>query len=126
MYKRVRKYPISIIIFLIICYLSFFRPPSVGVPNIPHLDKVIHFLMYFGFSSILWVEFLRVPKRTHPKKGWVIAFYLPILISGLIELLQEYCTTYRGGEWLDFLANSMGALVASLLFFIVFRKSKLF
>ena len=32
-----------------------------------------------------------------------------VLFSGMVELLQEYCTTYRGGDWLDFAANTTGA-----------------
>lgn len=39
----------------------------------------------------------------------------PVLFSGAVELLQQYCTTYRGGDWLDFAANSTGAVLASLV-----------
>jgi len=38
-----------------------------------------------------------------------------------VELLQEYCTTYRGGDWLDFAANSVGAILASLVAYYVVR-----
>ena len=37
----------------------------------------------------------------------------PILMSGLLELLQEYCTTTRAGEWADLIANSLGTLLAA-------------
>ena len=47
--------------------------------------------------------------------AWVGAFVCPVLFSGCVELLQEYCTTYRGGDWLDFTANSLGAIFASLI-----------
>jgi hypothetical protein len=33
-------------------------------------------------------------------------------MSGLLELLQRYCTTNRSGEWLDFAANSTGVTLA--------------
>lgn len=32
-----------------------------------------------------------------------------------MELMQAYCTTYRSGEWLDFLADSLGALIGFLI-----------
>ena len=49
------------------------------------------------------------------------AFLCPILFSGCVELLQEYCTTYRGGDWLDFAANTTGAILASLVVYYVVR-----
>jgi len=38
-----------------------------------------------------------------------------------VELLQEYCTTYRGGDWLDFAANTTGAVLASLAACLVLK-----
>lgn len=42
--------------------------------------------------------------------------FLAVFLSGLIEILQEYLTEHRSGEWMDFLANSLGSLTALLLF----------
>ena len=42
-------------------------------------------------------------------------------MSGVIELLQEYCTTYRGGDWFDFLANISGVTLATLFSYFVLR-----
>jgi VanZ family protein len=39
----------------------------------------------------------------------------------MVELLQEYCTTYRGGDWLDFAANTMGAVLASMVGYFILR-----
>ena len=50
------------------------------------------------------------------EKLFFYAFLLPILMSGLLELLQEYCTGgHRNGDWLDFAANSLGVLLGNLL-----------
>jgi VanZ family protein len=38
-----------------------------------------------------------------------------ILLGGLIELLQAYCTTTRSGEWLDFFADSIGVLLGNAI-----------
>ena len=46
---------------------------------------------------------------------------LPGIVSGAVELLQEYCTTYRGGDWLDFAANTTGAVLASLVAYFVLK-----
>ncbi len=88
--------------------------------------------MYFGLSGMLWFEFLRNHKNNDAPiwHAWVGAFICPVLFSGLVELFQEYATSYRGGDWLDFAANTSGALVASLIAYYYvkprFSKIKLF
>ena len=68
-------------------------------------------------------SFLRAHRRDHAPMwhAWVGAFLCPVLFSGCVELLQEYCTTYRGGDWLDFAANTTGAILASLVAYYVVR-----
>ena len=62
------------------------------------------------------------PKRRFSIVACMVgAFVCPVLFSGMVELLQEYCTTYRGGDWLDFAANTTGALIASLIGYFVLR-----
>lgn len=109
-----KKYPFSLLVIAGVVYLSFFKPPTVETIRFPGLDKVVHFCMYAGMSGILWLEFFRNHRRKmEPGHAWIGAVACPILFSGLVELLQAYCTTYRGGDWLDFLANSCGVLVAT-------------
>ena len=42
-------------------------------------------------------------------------------MSGCIELMQTYLTTNRSGDWLDFLANSTGVLLAVVFGYYVIR-----
>lgn len=117
-----KKYPFSLLIILLVIYLSFFKPPSVPVTRFPGWDKVVHICMYAGMSGMLWLEFFR--NHRHNKvswHAWIGAVVCPILFSGLIEILQEYCTTYRGGDWLDFAANSFGVCLATLFAWFVLR-----
>lgn len=87
--------------------------------SIPGIDKVVHVCMYLGMSGMLWLEFVRAHRkdagRVRMWHAWVGAALCPVLFSGVVELLQEYCTTYRGGDWLDFAANTTGVLLASLV-----------
>lgn len=123
MFRYIKRYPVSLSIILVVIYLSFFKPPSTELSKIPSFDKVVHLCMYFGMSGMLWLEFLRTHREDAAPMwhGWVGAFLCPILFSGCVELLQAYCTTYRGGDWLDFTANSTGAVLASLVAYYVVR-----
>lgn len=120
----IKKYPLSLLVVTVVVYLSFFRPPSdTGLGDIPHLDKVVHFCMYFGMVGILWFEFLRNHFMQHAPMwhAWVGGMLFPILFGGVVELLQEYCTNHRGGDWLDFAANTTGAVVGSLVAYYILR-----
>lgn len=117
MWNHLKKYPFSFLTVSAVIYLSFFKPTASSLPEIPNLDKLVHFCMYWGVSGVYWIEILRASrkKRISLPQTWLKAFLGPVLMSGCIELLQEFLTSYRGGDWNDFLANITGALVASTL-----------
>ena len=120
----IKKYPFSLAIILIVIYLSFFKPPRMDdIPLFPGVDKVVHFCMYGGMSGMLWLEFLRNHRKyeTVLWHAWIGAVLCPIVMSGIIEILQEYCTTYRGGDWFDFLANTCGVIAATAFAWFVLR-----
>lgn len=112
------------LIIATVIYLSFFHPPRLDkIPLFPHFDKVAHFCMYAGMSGILWLEFLLTHrKETLPlKHGFVGGTICPILFSGMIEVLQGCMTKYRSGDWLDFVANTVGVLLATFFAWYVLR-----
>lgn len=123
MLSYIKKYPVSLLIILTVIYLSFFKPPETDLNEIANFDKLVHIGMYAGMSGMLWLEFLRAHRRDNTPiwHAWVGAFACPILFSGVVELLQQYCTTYRGGDWMDFVANSTGAVLASVVAFYIIK-----
>ena len=79
-------------------------PPMRWLTRIPYYDKLIHFGFYLGQVVLLslWI------RPAHQNRIWVA---IPcIIFSGIVELLQsEYFS--RSGDWVDFAANSLGALL---------------
>ena len=65
--------------------------PSDSIPdpklNIPHLDKVVHFGMFFIMSIFLCSE-LRYQTRLSLQKIYLIAIGFSFIYGGLIEVLQ--------------------------------------
>ena len=111
----VTKYPFSIICILVIWYLSFFTPPQTELDNVPFIDKWTHLVMYGGTCSVMWIEYWRSHPVVNKWKLAVWAWAAPIVMSGCIELLQEYCTNgRRDGDWADLLANSIGVSLAAV------------
>lgn len=119
--QNLRHYPFSILTILVIWYLSFFTPPQTRLEEITNFDKLVHLCMYGGLSSVLWIEYL-----IHHSiiKKWdliILCILFPILMSGVIEILQAYCTDNRSGDWMDFAANSVGVLLATLAGHFIYR-----
>lgn len=113
MISILKTYPLTLLTVAAICYLSFFTPPQTELDNISNIDKLVHTCMYGGLSIIIWWEYLIKHDTICWKRFIPISIVFPIMMSGIIELLQAYCTTNRSGEWLDFAANSFGVVLAT-------------
>lgn len=122
--KWIRRHPISVILILVIWYLSLFTPPKTELANVRFIDKWAHLLMYGSLAFVLWMEDWRVRKAS-PSMPRALALYIgPVAMSGLIELAQAYCTTDRIGDWLDLAANAIGALAGIVLSGMLTRKMR--
>ncbi len=117
-----KKYPLSILIIGVILFLSFFNPPETPISKVTNIDKLLHFLMYFGFCSVLWLEYFRSHKQTNARRLIPWAIIAPILFSGLIEIGQQVLTPTRAADWWDFLFNTIGCLSAAVFSQLVTRR----
>ena len=118
LYHLVRKYPLTVILLIAIWYLSFFTPPHTSLDNVSFIDKWVHIAMYGGTCAVMWFEYLRKhnEKTIEKTKLAVLAWAAPIVMSGIIEILQEYCTGgRRSGDWLDLAANAIGVTLAAVI-----------
>ena len=78
---------------------------SSYMPSVSLNDKVIHALLYAVLAASWWLAIKR--------PVWIIVGVT--LYGALLELLQHYCTLTRSGEWLDLLADFVGATIAIIL-----------
>ena len=110
----VRKYPFSVFCIVLIWVLSltlFF--PETPLDDVQFIDKWTHLVMYGGTCSVIWFEYLRHHHTINWRKVLFLAVVGMILLGGLMELLQAYCTTTRSGEWLDFWSDTVGVLLGN-------------
>lgn len=111
----IKRYPLSVVCIVLIWVLSlmpFF--PETPFDDVRFIDKWTHLVMYGGTCSVLWTEYLRSHTQYNKVKLFLWAWLAPILMSGVLELLQEYATNTRSGEWLDFAANSLGVTLGAV------------
>jgi VanZ family protein len=115
----IKKNLFSIIVALVILYLSLASSDTfkeIPLINIPNIDKIIHFLMYFGFMSVITFENRRFLKNS--KQIFLIAL-IPLFYGILMELLQLTLTVSRSGSFYDAVFNSFGILISILLWLVI-------
>lgn len=124
--RVLRTYPLSILSAIALVYLSFMKTDGSLLPVGMNVDKVIHFFMYLGASAVFWVEWIRAHTRykSFTLKGVLYCVVFPVLVSGLIELGQEYLVEYRTGDWLDFVANACGVVLSAIIAYSYCRGRK--
>lgn len=110
------KYPLSCLCVAAIWVLCFCTPPHTPLDQVAFMDKWTHLVMYGGTCSVMWIEYLRCHRRPSLKRLFVFDWLAPVLMSGVIELLQAYCTGgRRSGDWYDFAANTTGAVIGVIV-----------
>ena len=78
--------------------------------------------MYGGLCVVIWIEHLKTHNSIARKGTWLTFLLLPILIGGLIEIVQATCTNgVRSGEWLDFLADVIGTVIGQTIGILLAR-----
>ena len=110
------KYPLSCLCVAAIWVLCFCTPPHTPLDQVAFMDKWTPLVMYGGTCSVMWIEYLRCHRRPSLKRLFVFDWLAPVLMSGVIELLQAYCTGgRRSGDWYDFAANTTGAVIGAIV-----------
>ena len=81
---------------------------SSYMPSVSLNDKLMHAILYACLAASWWLAIKR--------PVWIIVGVT--LYGALLELCQHYCTLTRSGEWLDLLADFVGALIGTMIVFI--------
>ena len=118
---HLKRYPLSLLVLLLLLFLSFFNFGAVERPLPDVSDKLVHGLMYMGVSLMLWMEFLRSHRFCVKSvaKGMILCLLFPIALGGLIEIGQGTLTAWRSAETLDFVADILGSCTATAVTFAI-------
>lgn len=70
-------------------------------------DKLAHAVTYAIFTILVW-------RVSGPNRRFILACVLVVLYGGIIEIIQSF-TPGRMMSGYDFIANTLGVLIAGLL-----------
>jgi VanZ family protein len=89
---------------------SFSKTMPDGGPEIPHIDKVLHYGYFLGGGIILATCVLLGKGLT---ASWKLRYFLPIVVLAIVGMLDEYHQTFTpgrsGNDPYDWLADVLGA-----------------
>ncbi|MCF6279913.1 MAG: VanZ family protein [Flavobacteriaceae bacterium] len=110
-------YLISLSITCLVIYLSLSSPSELNI-EITVSDKTLHSIAYL----VLTFSWLFAIKKSHKElKGKLQIGFAVFLFGIIIEVLQSSLTIYRHGDYLDIIANTIGIVLAIVIFNTLFR-----
>ena len=109
----VKKNILSISVALIIMYLSLINAKKFDdISTFELADKLVHTAMYFGFMGLIMFE---NRKTLITGRKLFIAALIPLFYGILMEVLQGTLSETRTASVLDALFNSLGIILAVIL-----------
>lgn len=116
MKEYIKKYPFSLFLVVAIWIICLIPIPETPLDDVPMIDKWTHFVMYGSLCSVIFAEYAYRHIKTNIKRLAIGGVLLPIIMGGLIELAQAYCTGgNRSGDWMDWIANSIGVMIGTAI-----------
>lgn len=111
----------ALVWLIIIIVLSGY--PGRNLPKAPfdEFDKLVHLAIYALLSFLSMLGFYKQPISFSmtKKTQYFFSIMFSIVMGGLIEVLQEYVFINRFGDWFDFTANSLGAVLGVVGFILI-------
>ena len=114
--KKVRRYPLSCTLILIIWILCLVPIPETPLSQISFIDKWTHFVFYGGLCMLIWAEYGYRHTAIDKRKVLLWIVIAPILMGGIIEIVQATCTGgNRSGDVLDWVADTIGVMLGQII-----------
>ncbi|MBL4669736.1 MAG: VanZ family protein [Flavobacteriales bacterium] len=119
---NLKLYLPAIIWLVVILILSGY--PGNQLPKIAvwQFDKWVHTLMYGVLSFLVLIPYSKQfsVKGNRFKIGLFIILF-GIFYGGFMEILQNNIFINRSGNWIDFIANSLGAIIGVVTYPIMIK-----
>lgn len=116
MYNILKSYPLSVLSVVVIWVLCLIPIPETPLSDIRMIDKWTHFVLYGGLCVVVWAEYGRQHARPLNRRAWIYTLLLPVIMGGLIEIVQATCTGgNRSGDIMDWVADNIGVVLGQLI-----------
>lgn len=103
------------IVIIILCSIPGQEFPDTSFLDVPHLDKIVHFSLFF-ILSLVTIKGLYNQKASNllAYSPYLFTIVYGIVLGIVLEFSQHYFIVYRTGDVYDVLANTSGSLLGAL------------
>lgn len=98
---------------LLLCSFPGQYIPVISWLEILSFDKWVHMSIFF-ILTFLWLNFFYHHKKLSNRNRFLIVLSC-VLYGGVLEYLQYLIFSHRSADYLDFIANSVGCILALAL-----------
>lgn len=114
-----KRWIATALVLLLILYLTLVpRPlPNTNI-EIPGLDKLAHAIMFGVLAFVTSIDMARRNRKDIRTLSNSTIIYISVIVAFvglLIEILQQLMQLGRGGDLLDFIADIIGVIIASII-----------
>ena len=114
-----KRWIATALVLLLILYLTLVpRPlPNTNI-EIPGLDKLAHAIMFGVLAFVTSIDMARRNRNDIRTLSNSTIIYISVIVAFvglLIEILQQLMQLGRGGDLLDFIADIIGVIIASII-----------
>ena len=114
-----KRWIATALVLLLILYLTLVpRPlPNTNI-EIPGLDKLAHAIMFGVLAFVTSIDMARRNRYVIRTLSNSTIIYISIIVAFvglLIEILQQLMQLGRGSDLLDFIADIIGIIIASII-----------
>ena len=120
--KNFTFYWLPLIIYCLAIYIQSSLPSPESIPSFQFSDKVLHFLAY----AVLGVLFYRAYQTLRIKDNVRRLMLLSVVsasLYGISDEIHQHFVSFRDGDILDAVANTLGALCGVYLYHLFKSKA---
>ena len=115
MLKFLEKHKVGFVYIPLVIYwlllITATSLPAADLPSIGTIDKVNHFIAYFGLAILLTLTFLfQLKYESIYKKAYLVAFLI-VIFYGMLDEIHQLFIPGRDAEFFDWLADAAGAFL---------------
>ncbi len=125
--RWIKTYKYALVWSAVVVLLSSLPSKEFENKQMDGFDLAIHFVFYGVLCWLVALANVRykqeISRNFYPLLTAIIS---SIILGGLVEVLQGTVFVSRTMDWYDFIANSCGALVAALVFRLVYGSTDLY